>query len=293
MLDSHALKNWPFEPVTQTYTVKDSIHYALGVGYGSDPMDPHQLPFVYERDIQAVPTMAVVLCYPGLWISDPRTGMDWLKVVHGEQTVHFHRPLQPAGTVVGLTRVRSVTDKGRGKGALFVQERTLRDAASGEVLATLEQVNFCRNDGGYSEGGGLDGRQLSDPPPPPPHAVPEEPAHLVHELTTIPQQALLYRLCADPHPVHVDPVAAAAAGFPRPLLHGLGTYGLVGQAILATCCDWKPERLKSLRVRFSSPFYPGETLRTEIWRNGSTVSFRSFAGERNQLVLNNGFAMLA
>lgn len=293
MIDSHAVKNWPFTEVRQTYGQVDSIHYALAVGYGADPMDSQQLRFVYERDLLAVPTMAVVLSYPGLWISDPRTGIDWHKAVHGEQAVRFHRPLAAAGTVVGLTRVSSVTDKGPDKGAVFVQQRTLRDAGSGEVLATLEQVNFCRGDGGYSIGGGAGGRQVSDPPPPPPHQLPDEAPRQVHEMATLPQQALLYRLCADRHPIHVDPVVAASVGFPRPLLHGLGTYGLVGRAILASCCDWDPARLKYLRVRFTAPFFPGETLRTEIWRDGAVVSFRCLSKERGVVVLNNGMAEVA
>ncbi len=292
MLDSVAIKNWPFEEVRQTYTATDTIHYALAVGYGSDPMDLQQLPFVYERDLRAAPTMAVVLSYPGLWISDPRTGIDWLKAVHGEQTVRFHKPLPAAGTVVGLTRVTTVTDKGRGKGAIFVQQRTLRDEAGG-LLATLEQVNFCRGDGGYSENGGADGRQVSDPPPPAPHPIPEASPAQVHDMPTLPQQALLYRLCADRHPIHVDPVAAAAVGFPRPLLHGLGSYGLVGRVLMETCCDWDPSRLKVLRTRFAAPFFPGETLRTELWRDGAIVSFRCIAKERNVVVVNNGMAEIA
>jgi len=292
LLDSHALKHWPFDEVRQTYTETDTIHYALAVGYGSDPTDARQLPFVYERDLRAAPTMAVVLAYPGLWISDPRTGIDWLKAVHGEQTVRFHKPLPAAGTVAGLTRVVSATDKGPGKGAIFVQQRTLRDTA-GELLATLDQVNFCRGDGGYSTNGGADGRQVSDPPPPAPHPIPERPPERMHDFRTLPQQALFYRLCADRHPIHVDPAAAAKVGFPRPLLHGLGTYGIVGRVILETWCDWDPARLKVLRTRFASPFFPGETLRTQMWRDGSIVSFRCLSVERDVVVVNNGMAEIA
>lgn len=290
MLDSHALKNWPFKEVVQTYTEADTMHYALSVGYGADPMDTRQLRFVYENGLSAVPTMAVVLSYPGLWISDPRTGIDWLKTVHGEQSVRFHRPLPSSGTVTGLTSVSAVTDKGEGKGALFVQRRTLKDATTGDELATLEQVNFCRGDGGYSLKGGADAGQVSDPPPAAPHILPEGPPDLVHDIPTLSQQALLYRLCADRHPIHADPAAAARAGFPRPILHGLGTYGIVGHALLRTCCDYNPERLKFLRARFSAPFFPGETLRTEIWRAGDIVSFRSRSVERDVVVLNNGYA---
>lgn len=214
MLDSHALRSWPFEEVQQTYGEKESMLYALSVGFGSDPMDLRQLPFVYERDLRAVPTMAAVLGYPGLWVSDLRTGIDWLKIVHGEQAVRFHRPLSPAATVVGLTRVTSVTDKGPGRGAIFVQERTLRDAGTGELLATVEQVNFCRGDGGYSLGGGGDGRQVSDPPQRAPHLIPGRPPDEVHETQTLPQQALMYRLNADRNPIHVRSRGCGIGGIP-------------------------------------------------------------------------------
>ena len=293
MLDSHALKSWPFKEVSQTYSETDTMHYALSVGFGADPMDLRQLKFVYEKGLVAAPTMAVVLSYPGLWISDPRTGIDWLRTVHGEQSVRFHRPLPASGTVVGLTSISAVTDKGEGKGAVFVQRRTLRDAKTGENIATLEQINFCRGDGGYSLNGGADGRQVSDPPPASPHVLPEGVPELVYDTPTLVQQALLYRLCADRHPIHVDPEAAVRAGFARPILHGLGTYGIVGHAILRTCCDYDPQRLKFLRARFSAPFFPGETLRTEIWRDGSAISFRCRSAERDVVVLNNGYAEIA
>jgi acyl dehydratase len=289
-IDCNALKTWPFTDVEQIYTEKDSIFYALAVGYGADPMEERELPFFYEKNLVAVPTMAVVLSYPGLWIADPKSGIDWLKTVHGEQSVRFHRPLPGSGTVVGRTRVASVIDKGPGKGALFVQERTLRDKASGEPLATLEQVNFCRGDGGYSLDGGADGKQVSDAPIAAPHPLPDTPPQWLHDIPTLPQQALFYRLCADRHPIHVDPRAAREAGFPRPILHGLATFGIAGHALLSVCCDYQPARLKSMRVRFSAPVFPGETIRTEIWPHASGVSFRCRALQRDVIILNNGYA---
>jgi acyl dehydratase len=213
-----------------------------------------------------------------------------MNVVHGEQSIRFHRPLPATGTVVGRMRIKSVTDKGAGRGALFLQERKLFDKASGELLATLEQLNFCRGDGGYSEQGGADGTQVSDPTPfSLPHLPATEP-DLVQVVGTSPRMALFYRLCADRHPIHVDPVAAKAAGFSKPILHGLATYAVAGRAMLAAWCDYRPSRLKFLRARFSAPLFPGETVRTEMWRTQDTVQFRCRSVERDTVVINNGLA---
>ncbi len=280
-IDYQKIKNWPFPDVVQTYGEKDTILYALGVGYGYDPVDEAQLPFVYEGGLKTVPTMPVVLGYPGFWVKDPAAGIDWVRVVHGEQALLLHRPIPVAGTVIGRTRVKAIVDKGPDKGALLIQERSVIDKASGALLATLEQTSFCRGDGGF--GGG-------DDPPPPPPAVPDSTPDACCDLPTLRQAALIYRLCADPNPLHAEPAVARAAGYPRPILHGLCTYGVAGHAILKTFCDYEPERLQALSVRFSAPVFPGETIRTEMWKRGDTVLFRSRAIERDVVVLNNGVA---
>jgi len=277
------IKNWPFPEVVQTYTEKDSMLYALGVGYGHDPMDEAQLRFVYEKHLLAAPTMPVVLGYPGFWMKDPAAGIDWVKIVHGEQALRLHRPIPAAGTVIGRTRVKAVVDKGRDKGALVILERSIVDKASGALLATLDHTTFCRGDGGFGKG---------DAAPAPPPPVPEGTPDASCDLPTLPQAALIYRLCADPNPLHAEPAVAKAAGFSRPILHGLCTYGVAGHAILRTFCNYEPERLSGLSVRFSAPVYPGETIRTEMWRRGSTILFRSRAIERDVVVLNNGVATI-
>ena len=282
-IDYDKIKNWPFPEVVQTYTEKDSILYALGVGYGHDPMDEAQLRFVYEKHLLAAPTMPVVLGYPGFWMKDPAAGIDWVKIVHGEQALRLHRPIPAAGTVIGHTRVKAVVDKGRDKGALVILERSIVDKASGVLLATLDHTTFCRGDGGFGKG---------DAAPPPPPAVPEGTPDASCDLPTLPQAALIYRLCADPNPLHAEPAVAKAAGFSRPILHGLCTYGVAGHAILRTFCNYEPEKLSGLSVRFSAPVYPGETIRTEMWRRGGTILFRSRAIERDVVVLNNGVATI-
>lgn len=283
-IDYDALMAWPFPDIEQTYEARDTILYALGIGLGADPLDPGQLRFVYEEGLAALPSMAVVLGYPGLWMRDPETGIDWVKVLHGEQAFEIHQPLPAEGTVIGRTKVTGIVDKGAGKGALVYTERSIHDKASGEKLASLTSTTFCRGNGGF---GGPDGPVLQ------PHPVPEGEPDEICDLPTITQAALIYRLSGDLNPLHADPQIARAAGFDRPILHGLCTLGVAGHAILKACCGYEPGRLKSLRLRFSAPVYPGETIRTEIWRDGNAVSFRSRVVERDVVVLNNGYAELS
>ena len=278
------LMNWRFEDLEHCYTERDTMLYALGVGFGSPPTDPEQLRFIYEHDLQALPTMAVVLGYPGFWVKDPRTGIDWKHVLHGEQGLTIFKPLPPSGTVIGRSRITGLIDRGKEKGAVLLSERDIVDRASGELISKVTMSAVLRGDGGF---GGPTG------PVPAPHPIPHHAPDLACELPTLPQAALIYRLSGDYNPLHVDPAVAAAAGFKRPILHGLCTFGVVGHALLKTLCGYRPERLKSMQLRFSAPVYPGETVRTEIWRHGGTVSFRARVVERDVLVINNGRAEVA
>lgn len=270
--------------VVQTYTEKDAILYALGVGLGHDPLSADELPLVYEKSFKLLPTFAVVLAWPGFWARDLDTGIDWVKLVAGEQGLVLHRPLAPRGTVIGKTRVTEVIDKGPGKGALVYSERSVIDQASGELIATVTGTTFCRADGGF-------GGPPRDAPPV--HPIPQRPPDVTCDLPTRPEAALIYRLSGDPNPLHVDPDVAKAAGFPRPILHGLATFGVAGHAILKACCGYDPAKLKSIAGRYSAPVYPGETIRTEIWRDGTVVSFRARIAERDVIALNNGRAEVA
>jgi acyl dehydratase len=265
--------------VEQTYTERDTMLYALGVGLGCDSTDEGALAFVYEKGLQTLPTM--VLGYPGFWARELDTGIDWVKVVHGEQEVVLHRPVPVAGTVVGKTKIVEIFDKGPGKGAVVLSEKRLSDRATGDLIAVTRQTSFCRGDGGF-------GGPPRDAPKP--HALPERDPDMVIDLPTRPEAALIYRLSADMNPLHAEPAVARAAGFPRPILHGLATFGVAGHAILRGICGYDPARLKSLAGRFSSPVFPGETIRTEIWRDDGVVSYRSRVTERDVLVLNNGRA---
>ncbi len=271
-----------FPLVEHHYGPRDVMLYALGVGYGADPLDTAQLDFTIETRLKVAPTMAVVLAYPGFWYRDLDTGLDFQKVVHGSESVTLDRPLPAEATVVAQNRVVDIIDKGPGKGALLTSRREIFDKSSGARLATVTQTAFCRGDGGI---GGPPGAA------PPPHPLPGREADLTCTLPTQPQAALIYRLSGDPNPLHYDPDFARAAGYPRPILHGLATHGVVGHALLRSACDYDAARLTSMECRFSAPVFPGDAVRTEIWRDGAMLSFRAFVGER--LVINNGRATVA
>ena len=279
-IDYQKLKSWPFKEIAQPYAAKDCILYALGLGLGADPLDRQQLRFVYEDGLQMLPTMPVVLASPGFWLRDPGTGVEWKTVLHGEQGLTIHRPLPVSGTVVGTTRIEEIVDKGPGKGALIYTRRDLRDQLSGELLCSLSSTSFCRSEGGF---GGPSGPTRA------PHELPARSFDLSCDLPTLPQAALIYRLSGDYNPLHADPGIAKAAGFRQPILHGLCTYGVAGHALLKTLCGYDATRLRRMDVRFSAPVYPGETIRTEIWHEGSgRASFRARVLERDVVVLNNG-----
>ena len=282
-LDPHHLLAREFAPVEQAYTARDCILYALGVGLGADPLDAGQLRYLYEGTpggLQAMPTMVNVLGYPGFWPSQPGTGITWKKLLHAEQSFVLHRPLPAQGHLIGRNRVVALHDKGAEKGALMVQRRELTDAGTGDVLATVTLTAMLRADGGF---GGAHGEPL-----PAPHVLPERAPDRVCDLATLPQAALLYRLSGDYNTVHADPVIASQAGFPRPILHGLCTMGVALHAILKSVLAYDASSLRAMRVRFTAPVFPGETIRTEIWQDGSVLSFRSSVPERNVVVLGAG-----
>lgn len=280
-IDPAKLLSFPIPDVRQSVTPASSILYALSVGLGCDPMNINELDFVdHQRVLKAMPSMAVVLGHPGFWLADPATGVDAVRLVHGEQAIIWHAPLPVSGEVIGRTRVTGLVDKGAGKGALLYSEKTLTDAV-GMLLATTTSTTFLRGDGGF---GGASGpvRQAA--------AAPEGVPDGIIDLPTRPEQALYYRLNGDDNPLHADPATAAKAGFPRPILHGLCTLGVVTHALLRGLCAYDTTRLRAVSLRFSAPVFPGETIRTEIWATGA---FRARVLERDIIVVNNGLAETA
>lgn len=275
------LLNFDIPQVEQKLTKRDTMLYALGVGLGSDPVDLNQLQFVYEEKLKALPTMAIILGYPGPWHAAADTGITRSHVVHGEQGFVIHKPLPVEGTIIGKTRVTAVLDKGKDKGALVLTACDVRDKSTDELICSLTSTTFCRADGGF---GGPAGPVKAS------HPIPDTPAQQVCDLPTLPQAALIYRLSGDYNPLHADPAYAAKAGFKMPILHGRATFSVVGHALVKTVCGYDPLRLKSMEGRFSSPVYPGETIRTEIWQDGNIVTFRATVPARGVTVINNGRA---
>jgi len=271
-------------PVEQSYGPKDCMLYALGLGLGQDPMNEDELAFVYEKNLKVLPTYALVQGYSPYWLRNPESGVNWTKVVHGEQGLVLHKPVASQGSVIGQTRIVDVVDKGEGKGALVYSERKVTDKATGALLVTLTQTTFCRGDGGF-------GGPKRDTPPP--HAIPERAPDIVCDLPTRPEMALIYRLSGDINPLHAEPAFARVAGFPRPILHGLASFGVAGHALLKSVCAYDPARLAAISGRFSAPVFPGETIRTEMWRDGAVVSFRARVVERDVIAVNNGRAEIA
>lgn len=283
-VDYEKLLNYPIPEVRQERSARDTMLYALGVGLGSDPADERQLQFVYENGLRALPTMAVVMCTAHAWLKRPDTGLGG-KSVAAEHGFTIHKSLPVEGRFVGETRVTGIIDKGPGNAALVSTERNVYDESTGDRLCTHRATSFCRGDGGF---GGPTG------PVKAPHAMPERAPDLVCDLTIPSQAGLIYRLSGDRNPLHADPAAARKAGFDRPILHGLCTMGVAGHALLKAACDYDSFRLRSMEVRFPAPVYPGEVLRTEIWREGNVLSFRALVPERDsKIVLNSGRAELA
>ena len=280
-IDYDTVLNWPFEDIVQTYTERDSMLYALGLGLGVNQTDAAELRFVYEDALQVFPTMPVVLGHPGPWMVDPRVGVNMVKVLHAEQHVEIHKPLPPAGTIVAKNRVQEVIDKGGEKGALIVTERKIYDRDSDDCYCTQKSVAFARGDGGF--GGPV---TTSDKPLP----IPERDPDFTVDIPVSTQAALLYRLSGDYNPLHADPAIAQKAGFERPILHGLASYGVAARALLVALNIEDPAALKSFGLRFSAPVFPGEVISTSIWEEAGRFAFRSRVNTRDTVVLNNGSA---
>jgi acyl dehydratase len=278
-IDYEKLLRLKIPDAQHSYLPKDAILYALSLGVGADPLDEGQLRFCYEQDLRVLPTLGVVLAHPGFWPKTLDTGLDWVRIVHAEQGLILHRPLPPQADVVGHSRVVEIVDKGREKGAFIAVERRVLELATGAPLCTITQTMFCRGDGGFG------GPQRALPPP---HQVPERAPDAICDIPTLPQTALLYRLNGDWNPLHADPAVARKAGFEKPILHGLATYGIAAYAIVKSLCANDGARLASIFGRFTAVVYPGETLRTEMWVDGLIVSYRVRSLERDVVAINNG-----
>lgn len=277
-IDYDHLMSYDIPEVRQSYGPNDVALFGLSIGMGQNPMDMRQLPFVgaLADDIRVMPAIVNVLGHPGFWIGNPDTGVDASKIVHGEQGITVHNDIPVQGEIRAKTRITGLVDKGAGKGALLYYEKQVHDGDDGTHLATCRGTTYLRGDGGF---GGPAG------PVNPAHQLPETTPDHVYDIKTRPEQALLYRLNGDPNALHVDPRVSRNAGFERPILHGLASFGCAAHALLGVLCDYDTTRFGAMDARFTSTVIPGETLRTEIWNDGS---FRSRVVERDKIVIGNG-----
>jgi acyl dehydratase len=262
------------EPTVYEYGEKDVMLYALGVGCGPDDLE-----FVYEANLKVLPTFAVIPAFPALFAIGGALQVNPAMVLHGEQRIELEGPIPTSGRLVTTPTVRAIYDKG--SGALVVLETETVDA-NGRLLFRNVFGAFARGEGGFGGERGPSG---------PRNVPPDRPPDRVVEMPTLPQQALLYRLSGDMNPLHADPSFARMAGFDRPILHGLCTFGHVGRALLKTFCGNEPARLRELEVRFTGVVYPGETIVTELWDAGAgRVLLQARTKERGQLVIGNAAA---
>jgi acyl dehydratase len=264
------------EPGTKTWDSKDSLIYALGVGCGTD-----DLAFVTENSQgvvqQALPTMGVVLGVGGGGAYDKVGEINWTMLVHGEQAIELHQPIPVAGSVTSVTEVVGIYDKG--SGAVLATKTESKDTATGEPMWTTHSAAFIRGAGGFGGDRGPSGKRNEAPDRNPNHVI---------TYSTRPDQALIYRLSGDRNPLHSDPKFAAAAGFDRPILHGLCTYGFTGRALLHALCGDDPTRFVSMDGRFSSPVFPGDDLSIKIWETGDGEAVFQTVRNGDTVVIDGG-----
>jgi acyl dehydratase len=264
------------EGIEVSYTDKESIRYALGVGLGNDPMNLDELKYVYENGQIALPSMATNFQYHSSLLLS--ANLNLIMVVHGEQKLSIINPIPVSGDFLIDMKVINCFDKGATKGAVIDVETSVSLKKDGTPICKLISTTFARGDGGF---GG------DDTPPSIPMVLEGSP-DITHEVTTKPDQALIFRLSGDYNPLHSDPSFAKAAGFPKPILHGLCSYGVACRSIVESVCDNDVKKLKRFNCRFSSPVFPGETIVTEMWKKDKIINFQSKVKERDKIVLKNG-----
>jgi acyl dehydratase len=266
------------EAAERSWTSTDSLLYALGVGAGSLAPD-EELEYTTEnsadRPQRVLPTFAALMGAGGRVRSEIGE-FDPAMLLHGEQGIELFGPIPPAGSVLTTSTVAGIYDKG--SGALVVTESTSVDTVTGERRWGTTNALFIRGEGGF---GGDRGPTGTAP------AIPAGPPDQVVEYATRTDQALVYRLSGDRNPLHSDPVFARRAGFERPILHGLCTYGFTGRALLHTLCHSDPGRFRSMHGRFSRPTYPGDTLTVSMWVDGPVAAFRT-ENQRGEVILDHG-----
>lgn len=273
-------------PTERSWTYRDSLLYAVGIGAGAGDPFSEELEFTtnnsHEIAQKTFPTQGVVIGFGAGGAMGKAGELDWGKLLHGSQGITVHRPIPVEGSVTITDRISGMWDKGEGRNAIIDTEATAVDE-TGEALFELRSSVVIRGAGGFGGEAGSTAPAVSAPDRAPDHE------------TTYPtriDQALTYRLSGDYNPLHSDPwFATELAGFPRPILHGLCTYGFTGRALLHTVCDGDPGRFTSMDARFSAPVFPGDPLTVQVWQEDGNTIFRTIAdkdGEGERVVIDNG-----
>ena len=259
-------------PLTFEYTWKDVVLYALGVGCKADELD-----YLYEgHGPKVLPTFAAVPCFTSLMDVLMRVEAPLQKVLHGEQRIVLHRPIPPQGKLQSVSTIRGIYDKG--KGALVAVDCSTVDEKGAPVFDNSFSI-FVRGEGGFGGDRGPEQEKIE---------VPTSAPAFEHTEAVSAEQALLYRLSGDLNPLHADPGFAKLAGFERPILHGLCTYGYAGRAIVRGACGGDAEKLRSYGARFSGAVVPGDTITTRGWKLPDGRYLVNVVNQANQPVLSHG-----
>jgi acyl dehydratase len=253
------------------------ILYQLGIGAGVPPTDPKELEYTYEKNLKVLPSFAVIPVFKAMGdiTKVPGLSFNLASLLHGEQDIEIAEALPPAAKVETTGRIANIYDKG--KAAVVVVELTAKEASGGEVLFINRSTMFLRGEGGFG----------GDSGPKPGNHPPEREPDLVVESTTLPQQALFYRLSGDKNPLHADPDFAKMAGFDQPILHGLCSYGMICKAVVDHALDGDPARVARYQVRFAGVVFPGETIVTSMWREDGKILLQAKTKERDTPVITN------
>lgn len=277
--DPQRLLDWSFDEKRHSYNARDAILYALGIGLPFHAGESNDLAYLLEDGLTVLPSYAVTLATPGMWPKDPALEITWQKLLHMAQAVTFHAPLPAAAEVVSTPRISELYDRGADKGSVANLTRDITDAKTGTVYATIVQTLALRGEGGYG------GAPMPRSPRP---VMPERAPDHSESIQTSDRAALIYRLSGDVNPLHTDYAVARKAGFERPILHGLASYGTACAVVLRAFCGGDPARMKALNLRFAGVVLPGDQLDFSCWNEGGRVLFEVRVGDR--VVIDQGVA---
>ena len=270
-------------PAEFSWASGDIQLYHLGLGAGQDPMDKRELRYLVDDTPQVLPTFGNVaqsfhMTEPPS-VKFPGIDIELSKVLHASEAVSVPAPIPPSGTGRAVTKFTDIWDKGK---AAVIWSETTVSAPDGALLWTQKRSIFARGEGGF---GGERGPSTSSEPP-------QRAPDFELSIPVSPQQALLYRMCGDRNPLHSDPDFAAAAGFPRPILHGLCTYGMTCKAMVDALLDGDTSRVGSYGARFAGVVFPGETLKANIWMEGDKLVATITAPSRDDTMVLSGVELI-